>query len=70
MNVMTKRITANLPATLLDEATAVTGKGITQTLIAGLELVRRSGSHVKAARLRGRIKLNVDLGTSRERSHR
>jgi hypothetical protein len=67
---MTKRITANLPGTLLDEATAVTGKGITETLIAGLELVRRSRAHAKAAALRGRIRLNVDLDTSRERDRR
>jgi hypothetical protein len=64
---MTKRITANLPGTLLDEATAVTGKGITETLIAGLELVRRSRAHAKAAALRGKLHLDVDIDSSRER---
>jgi hypothetical protein len=67
---MAKRITANLPEALLDEATAVTGKGITETLIAGLELVRRSRAHAKAAALRGRIKLDIDLDASRERDRR
>ena len=67
---MPKRITANLPEALLDEATAVTGKGITETLIAGLELVRRSRAHAKAAALRGRIKLDIDLASSRERDRR
>jgi hypothetical protein len=67
---MTKRITANLPDDLLQEATAVTGKGITETLIAGLELVRRSRAHAKAAALRGRVQLDVDLESSRERDRR
>ena len=67
---MVKRITANLPEELLDEATAVTGKGITETLVAGLELVRRSRAHAKAAALRGRIQLHVDVDASRERDRR
>jgi hypothetical protein len=68
--MMTKRITANLPEGLLAEATRVTGKGITDTLIAGLELVRRSRVAAKAAALRGKIRLDVDLERSRERRHR
>jgi hypothetical protein len=67
---MTKRITANLPEALLEEATAVTGKGITETLIAGLELVRRSRAHAKARALRGKLHLNIDLEASRERDRR
>ena len=68
--VMTKRITANLPGRLLDEAVAVTGKGITETLIAGLELVRRSRAHNKAAALRGKLQLDIDLESARERDRR
>jgi hypothetical protein len=67
---MTKRITANLPDTLLEEATAVTGKGITETLIAGLEMVRRSRAHAKASALRGKVHLDIDLESSRERDRR
>ena len=67
---MSRRITANLPASLLDEATAVTGKGITETLVAGLELVRRSRAHLKARSLRGKLHLDIDLDTSRERDRR
>ena len=67
---MIKRITANLPEELLDEATAVTGKGITETLVAGLELVRRSRAHTKAAALRGKLILDIDLESSRERNRR
>ena len=67
---MTKRITANLPEALLEEATAVTGKGITETLITGLELVRRSRAHAKARALRGKRHLHIDLEASRERDRR
>jgi hypothetical protein len=67
---MVRRITANLPAGLLDEATRVTGKGITETLIAGLEFVRRSRAHVKARQLRGHVNLDIDLDDSRERHRR
>ena len=67
---MTKRITANLPERLLEDATAVTGLGITDTLIAGLELIRRWRAHAKAAALRGEVHIDLDLETSRERDRR
>ena len=65
-----RRISANLPAGLLDEARRTTGKGITETLVDGLELVRRSAAARKAARLKGRLHLKVDIEASRERSRR
>ena len=64
----TRRVTANLPRGLLDGACRATGKGITETLVAGLTLVNRSAAARKAARLRGRLRLDVDLEVSRERS--
>ena len=70
IDVMTRRITANLPDALLQEATAVTGKGITETIIAGLELVRRSKVRTRAAALRGKLTLDIDLERSRERDRR
>jgi hypothetical protein len=65
-----KRITANLPEDLLKEATRVTQQGITETLIEGLKLVRRSAAFEKAQALKGKINLQVDLDISRERTHR
>ena len=65
-----KRTTVNLPAELLNEATGVTGKGITETLVEGLELIRRSGAYEKARALRGRLNLKIDLDVSRERTRR
>jgi len=65
-----KRVTANLPAALLQDAMAVTGEGITETLVEGLKLVRRSGAFKKAMLLQGKIQLDVDLEESRERRRR
>ena len=66
----TRRVTANLPVELLDDACRATGKGITETLVTGLTLVKRTTAARKAARLRGRLHLDVDLGVSRERPRR
>jgi len=72
ISVMTKarRVTANLPEPLLAEAMEVTGRGITETLIAGLNLVRRVRAYEKALALRGKVRLRVDLDASRERRRR
>jgi len=69
MNV-TRRVTANVPVALLTEAQRVTGRGLTETLVRGLELVRRSAAAEKGARLKGKLQLDVDLETSRERARR
>lgn len=65
-----KRISANLPAQLLEETTKITRKGITETLIAGLKLLQRSQAYEKAKPLKGKLHLDLDLDASRERSHR
>ncbi|TVQ81303.1 MAG: hypothetical protein EA369_00255 [Bradymonadales bacterium] len=65
-----QRITANIPATLLKQATEATNKGITDTLILGLELVRRSRAAKKAKELQGSLNLDIDLELSRERNRR
>ncbi len=62
-----KRTTANLPEDLLQDARSVTKKGITETIIYGLELVKRTGAYAKAQRLRGRLSLDIDIKQSRER---
>jgi hypothetical protein len=65
-----RRITANLPGALLDDAMEVTGKGITETIVAGLDLVRRTRAYRTAMALRGKVRLKIDLDESRERSRR
>lgn len=69
-----RRITANLPRDLLDDAMRATGRGITETLIEGLVLVRRRRVYGSPMALRGELLLDVDLevrvsGTVR-RGHR
>ncbi len=65
-----KRITANLPFELLKEATEMTHQGITETLILGLMLIRRSAAYKKAQELKGKLKLRINLNESRERTRR
>jgi hypothetical protein len=70
MNGRTRRVTANLPADLLEQALETTGEGITETLTEGLRLIRRSRAYPKAMELKGKLRLRVDLATSRERRRR
>lgn len=70
MAARARRITANLPEDLLADAMKVTRKGITATLVEGLRLVRRARGFEKAMALRGKVKLDVDLEASRERTRR
>ena len=65
-----KRITANLPEDLLKEATRITGEGITETLVRGLELVKRSQAFEKAKILKGLDLSSIQLDVSRERTRR
>jgi len=65
-----KRITANLPEDLLREALQSTGKGITETLVQGLRLVRRSAAFTKGEALKGKLDIQLDLELSRERRRR
>lgn len=65
-----RRITANIPADLLEEAIEVSGRGITETLIEGLRLLKRRRAHEKAQKLVGKVDIKLNLGISRERSRR
>jgi hypothetical protein len=65
-----RRITANLPEDLLREAMEVSGRGITDTLVEGLRLVRRTRALRKAMALKGKVDLRIDLDESRERRRR
>lgn len=71
IDVMTaRRITANLPDDLLESAMQITGKGITETLIEGLEQVQRRRFYERSLALRGKLRLSVDLEETRGRHHR
>ena len=65
-----RRVTANLPEALLREAREVTGRGITETLVEGLRLVKQRRAYTRFLALRGTLDLHVDLAESRERTRR
>lgn len=65
--VAIKRVTVNLPRELLGTAQRVSGVGITETIIEGLELLRRRQAAKRAKALRGKLALDIGLGVSRER---
>lgn len=66
----TRRVTANLPNDVLDEALRATGKGITETLVAGLEKLARVRAQHAVLALRGTMQLDVDIEGSRGRRRR
>ena len=68
MNQNIQRVTANLPKKLLQEAQKVSGLGITETIIQGLEIIQRRRSYDYAMGLKGKLNLKIDLEKSRERN--
>jgi hypothetical protein len=56
-----QKITAHVPASLLRRARAATGKGITDTVRLGLDLLAAAKAAEELRRLRGRVRLSVDL---------
>jgi len=64
----TRRVTANLPEDLLDRAMEVTGEGITQTIIEGLEQIRRRRAYEKFMALKGKIQLDINIDELRGRN--
>ena len=64
-----QRITANIPKKLLKEALEVTRGGITETLVEGLQLVKRLKAYQKGMALKGKLNLSIDIDQARERNH-
>jgi hypothetical protein len=60
-----KKITANIPAKLLERARETTGLGITETLVAALEELERSRKRSALRMLRGKIRVEIDLAKTR-----
>ena len=60
-----RKVTVNLPADLVDEAIRITAKGLTPTIIAGLQELQRRAKRSALRQLRGKIRLELDLETTR-----
>ena len=61
-----RKITVEVSEDLLESALASTGQGITQTVRQGLALVAAGRAYEELRRLRGKVRLQIDLETLRE----
>lgn len=62
----TQKVTVELPTQLLERARASTGEGITATVRRGLQLVAAGKAYEGLRRLRGKVRLSLDLDTLRD----
>lgn len=62
----TQKITVELPAELLRRARRSTGAGVTATVRRGLELVAARSAYEELRRLRGKVRLSIDVEQLRE----
>jgi hypothetical protein len=60
------KITLNVPVELLAQARLRSKSGISQTVCQGLELIAAQDTYDKLVRLRGKIKLSLNLDQIRE----
>ncbi len=61
LNEQTQKVTAHIPVSLLQEAQAATGKGITETLKIALSQLTRANAYEDLRKMRGKIKFSIDL---------
>ena len=66
MKTPLKKVTVNLPENLLKKSQALSHKGITETLIIGLEEVIRRHQLSALANLKGNVKFDLDLKKTRQ----
>lgn len=57
----TQKITAHVPVDLLRRAKAATGKGTTETIRLGLDLLAAAKAAQEVRSLRGSVRLDLDL---------
>ena len=56
-----RKITVEIPPELLKKAQQASGKGITQTVRAGLELIAASRAYDRLLKMRGRVRFSRTL---------
>jgi hypothetical protein len=57
----TRKITVEVPEALLERARESSGEGITGTVRRGLELVAAGRAYDELRKLRGKVRLNIDV---------
>jgi hypothetical protein len=60
-----RKVTVNLPANLLDDAVRITAKGITSTIVEGLQELKRRQQRSALRQLRGKVRFELDVATTR-----
>jgi hypothetical protein len=65
MREQTRKITVNVPLRVLQNAVKVTGKGVTLTVIEGLEELDRRAKRSALRALRGKVRFELDLEATR-----
>ena len=60
-----RKITVHVPEELLSKAQKETGEGVTETVRQGLTLVAASRAYDRLRRLRGAVRLKIDVGELR-----
>ena len=65
MSERTRKITVNVPVRVLDNAVKITGKGVTPTVIEGLEELDRRAKRSALRALRGKVRFELDLEDTR-----
>lgn len=65
MGARIRKITVNVPAHILDNAVRITGKGVTPTVIEGLEEIERRAKRSALRALRGKVRFELDLKETR-----
>lgn len=61
-----KKITVEIPPSLLKKAQKVTGTGITATIRKGLEFLSASEAYEGLRQMRGKVRFSIDLKRLRE----
>jgi hypothetical protein len=61
-----KKVTVELPTELLQRAQEFTGQGVTSTIRRGLELLAASRAYDELLKLKGKVKISVDMQALRE----
>ncbi len=65
MTAKLRKVTVNLPVDTLHRAVAITGKGITPTILEGLHEIERRAKRSALRRLRGKVRIALDLEATR-----
>jgi hypothetical protein len=60
-----RKITANIPEDILENAQRLTGKGVTLTLVEGLKALDRNARRSALRQLRGKVRFELDLDRTR-----